>query len=179
MKCCCAYELLALYVGGFLALSVSLAFLNSYCVLCQCYCIIISYYFLCLISVGPIRVGWPLHELRQLDQVVSLDFQLLYYYYYYHCYHIFHPWKLHSMPYWTPHYHHIVVVVLFIVLMMMLLFTVMLVFFLRRWFFTTITALILRLLISDGDSEDDDVTIIILVLILNIWALRRLMLMHL
>lgn len=43
--------------------------------------------------------------------------------------------------------------------------------------FTTIAALILRLLISDGDGDDD--VVITIMLVFEIWALRRLMLLYL
>jgi len=46
-----------------------------------------------------------------------------------------------------------------------------------RMVFTTIAALILRLLILDGDGDDD--VVITIMLVFEIWALRRLMLLYL
>jgi len=89
-------NLLALFVGGFLALSVSMAFILLFWH-CKHYCIIIIYYsvlsiFIILVQFWDLFVQvWPLLELRQLNQVVSLDFPT-YYYYHYH-YSTFTPWS--------------------------------------------------------------------------------------
>jgi len=145
--------------------------------------------------LGPIRIGWPLHELRQLDQVVSLDFPTYYYYHYlfYSYFHSYHPLRSCRVV-------SVLFFILFIIVVLFLLFyydvdddvdlfygddyyfnitTIKC----RWWCFTTFTILILRLLIVVDDGDDVAYFVLLFVFlfffVFKIWASRRLILVYL